>query len=397
MSDDLENIDISALMRSYNDNANRSLKELFELKLDEFKVNQSQALEAMKMESRTLNALLTGSSSKVDILSLVKLSNFLEIPQSESVNLYLDSLKKPNDDKSLDIEKRKFILKNFDLGELKKEGILENTSDFEYIENRLINLFNYDSIFDYRKDILNPAYSSAKLFNENRISEYWVDFSRQIFRKINNTNQYDRKALIDYFPTIRWHSMNEEKGLWEVLKSLYKMGITVIYLPKFKKLHVRGSTFAVNKRPCIVLTDYKGFYPTLWFALLHELHHVLFDWDDILINSVHISDSEGMDIYTQTEIEDVANKFARDYLFSEDKMRELSPHINNLFYVKEYTKRHHVHYSIPYVFLAFENHNWGWVKKFMPDINRCLERVKNITLKMSASEIAKYHVNYIYS
>ncbi|MGE0569388.1 MAG: hypothetical protein AB7O73_15720, partial [Bacteroidia bacterium] len=309
--DNLNDIDISALMRSYDDNIKQNLKQLFELKLSELNTNQTQALEAMQIESRALNSLLTGGSSRVDILSLVKLARFLEISQTEAVDLYLNSLAIQNEYKINDLEKRKFILKNFNISELKKEEIISDTNDFESIENKIVSIFNYSSIFDYRGEVLNLAYSSAKLHSKNQMCDYWIEFSRQIFRKINNINPYDRESLIKYFPTIRWHSMNVEKGIWEVIRQLYRMGITIIYLPKFKSLHIRGATFAVNKKPCIVLTDYKGFYPTLWFALLHELHHVLFDWDDILVNSYHISDE--VDLYTKTEVEDVADKFAKDY------------------------------------------------------------------------------------
>jgi HTH-type transcriptional regulator/antitoxin HigA len=393
--DNIDHIDISALMRSYDDNVRRSLKELFELKISELNINQTQALEALQIESRALNALLTGGSSRVDILSLIKLSQFLDIPQSDAVNLYLDSLKKPNEESINNLEKRKFMLKSFDVNELKKEGILNDTTDFDHIEKTLIELFNYDSIFDYRRDVLNPAYSSSKLYDKSQMSDYWIEYSRQIFRKINNPNSYDRKALINYFPTIRWHSLNVERGLWEVIKVLYRMGITVIYLPKFKKLHLRGATFSVNKKPCIVLTDYKGFYPTLWFALLHELHHVLFDWEDILVNSFHISDKS--DLYTQVEIEEVADKFAKDYLFSDEKMEEIQPHLNNPRYVEEFSKLNHVHYSIPYAFWAFEKNNWGWIRKYMPDINECLGIVEPVSFKLPAAKVAEFNLNKIYS
>jgi HTH-type transcriptional regulator / antitoxin HigA len=396
MADDNWNdVDISSILRSYDDKSTQDLKALFEAKLIELKVNQTQALEAMQIESRALKSLLTGGSSRIDILSLVKLSRFLEISQSDAINLYVNSLVNLNDGKITDLEKRNFILKNFNIAQLKKEGVIRSTTDLNSIENDLIKIFNYNSIFDYRREVLSPAYSSSKLHKEHQMCDYWIEYSRQIFLKIHNTNIYDRKALIDYFPIIRWHSMNVEKGIWEVIRVLYRMGITIMYLPKFKTLHIRGATFAVNKKPCIVLTDYKGFYPTLWFALLHELHHVLFEWDDILVNSYHLSDDT--DLYTKTEVEEVADKFAKDYLFSDDKMKEVSPHINNPFYIKEFAKQNHVHESIPYAFLAFEKNNWGQVRKFMPDISRCLGVVKDITFKMSVSEVAEFNINNIYN
>src|SRR4051812_17295743 len=125
MTDDsLENIDISSLMGSYNDSGSKDLKELFEQKLKELKINQTQALDIMQIQSRALIAILEGTSTRLDLLALVKLSQFLDIPQGEVIRIFLDSLKNPNLSKIKDIDRRKFILKNFDINELKKEGIL---------------------------------------------------------------------------------------------------------------------------------------------------------------------------------------------------------------------------------------------------------------------------------
>ncbi|WKN42216.1 ImmA/IrrE family metallo-endopeptidase [Tunicatimonas pelagia] len=395
MADDLDGIDLSNLLQSYNDDDKRGLKERWEMQLGKLQINQTRALEIMQMESRALHGLLKGTGSRVDIISLKKLSRFLEIPVGEAVNLYLESLKKPHEEQIHTLERRKFIAENFNLKELKNEGVIDDATDLDHVERELVRIFNYDSIFDYRKDVVNPAYSSAKLASDVQVLNYWIEYARKVFRKIQNPIPYDRQALIEYFPTIRWHSMSVEKGIWEVIKVLYRMGITVIYLPKFKKLHIRGATFSVNKKPSIVLSDYKGNYATIWFALLHELHHVLFDWDDILINSYHISDKT--DFYTEVEVEDVANQFAKDYLFSDEKVQEVLPHYNNRIFIEEYARLNHVHPSIVYTMIALERDSWGWLQEFLPDINRYLWAVKEINHKMSASEVAKFYNDKIYN
>lgn len=395
---DLSDFELNNLLKSYDDKPKRSLRELFELKLRELGINQTQALEVMQIESRALNSILNGTSSRIDIMSLIKISKFIEIPKTEAVSLFLDLLHLPNSNEYEILEKRRFILENFNIPELKKAGIIETVADFDHIESRLLNVFNFKSIFDYRREVILPAFSSSKLHKINKMCDYWVEYARQVFIKIHNNNPYDRQALIEYFPKIRWHTMDVKKGIWDVMRELYKIGVTVIYLPKFKTLHVRGATFSVNKKPCIVLTDYKGFYPTLWFSLIHELHHVLFDWEEILVNSFHLSeDPESTNLYTKVEIEDVADKFARDYLFSNDKMEVLTPHINNRTYVKEFARRNHVDESIPYVFYAFEHNNWGWIRQFMPAKLEFLEKVKDISFNMSVTEVADFNNNSIYS
>ena len=47
------------------------------------------------------------------------------------------------------------------------------------------------------------------------------------------------------------------------------------------KTQIKGATFVINNKPCIVITDFNKNYGTIWFSLIHELHHVLFDLDSI--------------------------------------------------------------------------------------------------------------------
>lgn len=409
--DNIENIDdaddkeadklIKSLLGSYGNPTNLGLKEKFELKLSELNINQTQALDIMGIETRALNGLLDGSGKRIDITALLKLSRFLETSQGDVINLFLDSLIPASASELEAIDKRKFIINNFDLPQLKKEGIIDSTTDFNLIEDKLLSYFGYDSIFDYRKDVLAPAYSSGKLHKDTLMSNYWVESAYQIFRKINNHYKYDRKALIDFFPTIRWYSLNVEKGLLQVIRALYKMGITVIYQSKFKSLHLKGATFVVNGKPCIVLTNYRGYYPTLWFSLIHELHHVLFDLEQIEINSFHISDNS--DLFTTEHIENEANKFARKYLFSEEKMEDVLPHIENRYFINEYAKQNHIHPSIIYAFYAFDNGDDKkiWTKiinnKLMPDINLCLNQLESNPWQKSINDIVKYNKEQIFN
>src|SRR5258705_117269 len=94
--------------------------------------------------------------------------------------------------------------------------------------------------------------------------DFWLTTAKSLAAKIDNPYHYDRQNLVAFFPQIRWYSTNEEFGLANVIKELFKIGITVIFQPRLSTLHLRGATFSVNNKPVIVLTDYKGFYATLW-------------------------------------------------------------------------------------------------------------------------------------
>ena len=171
------------------------------------------------------------------------------------------------------------------------------------------------------------------------------------------------------------------------------MGISIVYQPKMPSLNVNGATIPVGDKLGIVLTDQRGFYPTLWFALIHELHHVLFDWDYIIENGAHVS-SDDVDLYTKEHMEEKADKFARDYLFSDEKMEYIQPYLKNKSFVAEFAKQNHIHPSIIYSFNAWDQHKkgdkmaWARVREYMPDISVCIDSLPKNPLEQSARDSA---------
>lgn len=162
------------------------------------------------------------------------------------------------------------------------------------------------------------------------------------------------------------------------------MGVTVIYQEALPALHLRGATFAVYDKPCVVLTNYRGFYPTLFFALIHELFHVLFDWEEIKVNGYHLTDDDEDEMSVKSK-EEEADDFAREFLFSKEKTKLVKPQLNSSpEFVEKFALKHHVHPSFAYVFNAYDlgkTHRWAWAlaNTFNPKIEmgRLLDGLKN--------------------
>jgi HTH-type transcriptional regulator / antitoxin HigA len=348
-----------------------SLKELFNRRVQELGISPTNVLTMLNLASRTLNGILNGTQKMVDYTNLIKIAHFLQLPKEQILQLYIDEIEKnfPLDITSTP-QRIEFINENFDLVSLKKAGFIKSISDYNQIENRITSFFGLKDIFEYKRPPFDVAYSSGVIRPKNDLGRsVWVKTASDVLNELNNPFDYERKNLIDYFPQIRWHSTNVELGLTNVIRQLFKIGITVIYQPSLSSLHLRGATFSHNNKPSIVITDYKGFYPTLWFALIHELFHVLFDWDEIKNNSYHISD-DGTEELSVIEKEKEANLFAREYLFSKQKMSDVKPHLYDVDYVKEFANNNHVHHSFVYVFNAYDLKNdrtaWAKAKKQNP-------------------------------
>jgi HTH-type transcriptional regulator/antitoxin HigA len=359
-----------------------SLKELFENKITQLKISRTSALEILDMSSRTLKGILDGSQKTFDHTALIKIANLLQEPREKVVKLYFDSLEEKYPIVSTTTpEKIEFIKANFPLAILKKDGFIDNITDFNHIEERICSRLGLKSIFEYKKPSIDVAFSSGNMFKiENELTRsFWITSAKAIFEEIDNPYKFNPQALADYFPKLRWQSTDVEHGFSNVIKYLYKLGITVIYQPPLHTLQLRGATFSVNEKPCIVITNYVGFYSTLWFALIHEILHVIFDWEEIKSNTYHLSDDDNTNISVK-EKEAETNKYARQYLFSQDKAQKIKPFLNDISYVREFAMDNHVHESLIYAFNAFDNGNqdrmaWARARRYDGDIKKCIRLI----------------------
>ena len=357
---------------------NESLRDVFQTKLNELKLTQTGIQEILDMPYRTLNGILDGTQKLVDVLNLVKIADFLQMPKEQVFKLYMDAVQSVHPPSSFSAKKIKFIKENFDLAVLKKAGLINSLTDYEHIENRITQRLGFKTIYEYKKPNIDIAFSSGLFKPKNLLTRlFWIRSAICTFEEIDNPNEYEKQALVKLFPQLLWHSMNVERGLLEVVKLLYKIGITVIYQPNLQGLQLRGATMSINQKPCVVLGNYQGFYSTLWFCLIHELYHVLMDWDDIKNDSYHLSDDDNEEL-TVREREEEADTFARNYLFSKEKMTIVKQHFSNFAYIKDVAIENHVHPSIVYAFHAFDTNDskaWSRARKYSPPIEEALKNL----------------------
>lgn len=381
--------------QSYSEN----LRDLFQSKIDELNITFTDASNILKIQYRTLNGILDGSQKTVDFSNFPKIANFIQLPVENVIYLYVKELeKKYIADSEISPEKIKFIKDNFDLAVLRTAKIIDSITNFQQIESKLNEILDLSDITEYKKPEINVAFSAGLLKPKNELTRaLWIERSKLYFEKLNNPYDYNREGLIKYFPEIRWHSTNVEHGLLEVIKSLFKLGITVIYQPPLPSLHLKGATFVVNDKPCIVLTNYRGYYPTMWFSLVHELYHVLFDIDEIKSNIYHLSEEDNNQL-SVVEKENEANAFAREYLFSKAKTEHIKPHINNEKIVSDFAKDNHIHPSFIYVFNAFDKGGkaWGLAKTKNVEFDSLLAPLNNswenpIKISQHVNSIKKYY------
>ncbi|WBO84483.1 ImmA/IrrE family metallo-endopeptidase [Hymenobacter yonginensis] len=350
------------------------LRELFNARLESEDLSFSAALASIKVEHRALNGVLDATQKRHDLLMLSRLAEFLRIPLSELVTTLVENLEVSFNTEVEATKKEEFIRRHFNLPYLKQIGLIDDPKNLEHVEQQLLEHFGYNSIFEYEKESIGVAFSSGKPKAKTTFEkQFWAARSAKVLSAVNNFFPYDRQKLKEYIPQIRWYSTNVRKGLFQVIRDLFKLGITVILRPYDPRLYARGATFDINGKPGIVLTDYSRYYPTLWFALLHELHHVLFDWPEIQDRSYHITGE--LDLFSMEEAQ--ADDFAANMLLQEAKFQQVIPHIDNRVFVDEFARVNQIHPSIIYIRYCWEQQDldkdvWSKYQHFIPGLQETM-------------------------
>jgi hypothetical protein len=374
------------------------LNDLFQKRVAELDIAPTNALELMDIEYRPLQGILNGTSKRFDYANFRKVANFLQIPLERVLKLYFDELAKNfPEDNPYPQNKIDFINSNFDLATLRKNKFIKSITDYKDIEKRINARFGFKSILEYKPEKRGILFSEGAVVPSNISNRLlWIEDTNEIFKELSNPYEYDRQKLIDYIPSIRAQCLNIDNGLKYVISDLYKLGVTVIYQSAFSNLHLRGATVMVNDKPCIALTNYRGFYPTLWFALLHEISHVLFDIDEIRETGYHITDKGPNEVVFDKK-EEHANKLARDYFLSLQKLSAVKPHLSNKAYVKAFAEQNNIDKSFIYVFHAFYTDSddlkaWPRAQTNNPDFTKLTDQ---LDLKWDSDKSIEEHVKYL--
>ncbi|WP_199856424.1 ImmA/IrrE family metallo-endopeptidase [Lunatibacter salilacus] len=390
----MKNIDIDKLLQEiFQDDSGFDIKERFEVKIAEYGLSKTKALRLLNIDKDVFSEILNGNAKQPNLIHVIKIGEFLDVDVHEFIKMVLKNQNTENIASIDRARKLKFLLINFDVKALTKEGFFSAENDVDDLVDKALTYFGYETISEFEKQLTEPLYSRSKRQFSDKMKDFWVRSAYQSFRLINNENLYDRDRLKDIIASMKPYTQDVENGLFIVCRALYNSGVTVIFQNYLQTTHVRGATFFINQKPCIVITDYLKKYPTLWFTLLHELHHVLFDLETVKTNNYHLSDDQDLFL-----IEEKANSFARDFFMPIESFNYIKNYINNSYMVQRFAKDNDVHVSLVYSFYTwyqkelYDKNYHAAFKEFYPNCRTAIKRLNPIswttsTIKASSEKI----------
>lgn len=376
----MENFDVDRLLKDiFNKNEHIDLKLVFEEKLIEYNLTKTKALKFLNIDKDVFEQVIGGTAKQPNLIHVVKIAEFLAIDIHKLISIVLKNQTEENISSIDSARKATFLLRTFDVKSLTKLGFFSNDDDIDKLVKRALDFFGFESISEFEQQLEEPLYSRTKRNFSEKMKDFWIKSAYQTFRVIDNPNEYSRVRLKDLIVKIKPYSQDVENGLYTVCKALYNIGVTVIFQNYLTTTQIRGGTFILKGKPCIVLTDFNKKYPTIWFTLLHELHHILFDFETIETNNFHLTGDDDLFL-----IEEKADSFARDFFMSVEKFHYIKKYINNPFLVSKFAKENEIHISLVYSFFTWyqdslygKNYH-GAFKEFYPNYQAALNRLNPI-------------------
>lgn len=384
---------VDLLPRSFQDDV-MSIKKIYLDKQQELGFTNRQIQQLLSMEPKTLNSILDGKAKRINFLSVIKLANFLNLNLSDIAQSYLSTLK-PTE--VLEIQNARdfaYIQENFNVKALRHCNFFKRGDDIPQMKERIMSFFGLKSLYEYTNQNICTAFSRTKRkTNNDLMREFWISSAYSRFQQINNPNHYNRDALKTLITKIRPYTMDINNGFKTVMRALFQVGVTVLYQPSLEGVQVRGATMVIDTKPCVVICDITKKYPTIWFSLLHELHHVLFDYDMIKSENYHISDGEG-DLCLTNEVQ--ADNFASNYLLNDSRLNFAKRYINSPVMLSKFARQCGVHPSIIYARYCYETNEWPFYNKYIPKSDVALVNINvnpfdNVTLLESIKEIKELY------
>ncbi|MFY1611798.1 hypothetical protein ACOMSG_02980 [Macellibacteroides fermentans] len=326
-----------------------SLRDILNEFIKSNEILASSIAEEIGIHKTTLSKFLEGNA-ELKFMHAIKLMKLLDLTETQLVSAYCKNIN-ASETSSLDkFERLSYIAQNFDVPTLKTIGIIKSRAKIDEYEQCICDFFGFSSIYEYDDTSLMPTMfskSKTKILQEkeSKMTTFWLKCAISSFTKINNQNEYNKELLFHLLKRVAEFTQDEVNGYKRFILVLYQLGITVITQSYVSGTKSFGVTMILNKKPCIVITDMNKKYHKLWINLLHELYHVINDFEMLESMEYHLSSNETPELLLN---ENKADQFALDVLINPTIQSQLKRVISFPFKVNLLAKELNISPSIIY-------------------------------------------------
>ncbi len=313
------------ILTKSNSDVGASLREMISQFLKDNGITASAIASEIDIHRETLDKFIKGEGD-LKFMHAVRMMKILGLTDGQLVSAYcrdLDSKQETSLDK---LEQLSYAVRRFDIPVLKKIGIIPSRAKIEEYSSRICSFFGFSSIYEYDDTSLMPVLfskSRRRVLEEKeaKMTEFWLKCAIGSFVKIDNPNDYDRDLLLQLVRRAYEFTRDESDGYYRFVLVLYQIGVTVLTQSYASGTKAYGGTIIIKGKPCIVITDMGKQYHKLWLSLLHELYHVINDFELLETMNYHFTNRESPEMLLN---EHKADEFAMNVLVSPEVRNNLN-------------------------------------------------------------------------
>lgn len=279
--------------------------------LDEREINQKELAQRIGVSERHLSQLLNGKTRLTEEMALKLEKVMSDVPAGYWLNYeskYQEYLAR---------EKERADLANLNLKDIAQRFHFKEVfgkTDLTLIDRaiEMLKLLGVSSFERYENSI--PKRSAA-FMEDGGESEAMVVWLRLCEEEAEDQNEnltnivYSKEALEQNLNKMKRIASNEDcaASLKSCRKLLNQLGIYFVFHPAIVNAKIRGAIDTVNNHPAIFISGRYKTHDNIWFAIIHEIAHLLLHYDPK--RQIIFLDPEESDL----DIEVEANTYARDF------------------------------------------------------------------------------------
>lgn len=285
--------------------------------IKELDMSQEELSKRLNTSPKHVSDLINGKSKLSDELAL-KLATVFGTGTNLWLNIQQKYVEKVLEIKRLqDLDKECELAKKIDYSFFVNMELLPYRRKTKEKVEELLKFFQVASLSVLcRRDFLVQYKTAVATVKETNVinANAWVQTAINLGRQME-TKPFDEKILKDSISLIRTMTVEEPKEFVEKLKILLSdCGIALVLMPNLKNCGVNGAVkWLSNDKVLLAINDRKKYADYFWFALFHELGHVLQKRKKLLIVADGGKQLDGDDELF-IKLEDEANLFAQETL-----------------------------------------------------------------------------------
>lgn len=281
--------------------------------LEEVKMTQKELSERLWISEKHISNIINWKNNITTDLAL-KLEPIFKISASFWNNLqtsYNEDISRIEEKKSL--EKEKNLLTVYGYSEIKKLGFVVNSRNIYEKVKSLRNFFGVASLTQIPKISNNAfAFRKAEKFPfKSELFHSWTRVGEKVWDTIE-IGKFSKEKLEKTLENLKKLTLEECIDIKKIEIILAEAWVRFIFVESFSGNPVVWLTRKYKENPLIQISDRGKKMDIFWFTLFHEIGHLLYHYSSE--NCLFID----YDSIESSEMENEANKFARNYLIDND-------------------------------------------------------------------------------